>query len=176
MATIVISYSYTANNDLLASHLSRKLGARQIRLTEPKPRTMGTIALDMLFQRTPPAQADLTNVGTGDFVVFVGPVWMGRAASPLRHTFRTLRSRVKSYAFLSVCGGAGPNPRLETDLTKRMGKEPAYLKELPIVSLLPHEPKPTRQMTSSYHITDQEAQAMTETVLPALRKERVRLS
>lgn len=170
MATVVVSYSRTENNDRVAAQLSRKLGARQVRLTEDKPKTVGSIALDMLFQRTPAVQADLSNVGTGDFVVFVGPVWMGRPASTLRKSFRTLAPRLESYAFVSVCGGAGANPKLADDLARRLGKHPVLLKELPLATLLPSEPKPTPAMTSAYRITDEQAESFAESLLPSLRK------
>lgn len=174
MATVVVSYSRTANNDRLAAQLTKKLGGRHVRVTEPKPRTIGTIALDMMLQRTPSAEADLGRIGTGDFVVFVGPVWMGRPASPLRRSFRTLGPRIESYAFVTVCGGAGPNPRLVADLTKRMGKAPTLLKELPVAGLLPAQPKPTAAVTSSYLLSDEEANSLAESLMPSLRKERDR--
>ncbi len=53
MQTIVISYSLTGNNDALATSIATELVAKHIKIIESKPRTNGTIALDMLFNRTP---------------------------------------------------------------------------------------------------------------------------
>jgi len=56
MKTAVISYSLTGNNNALATRFARELKAEHIKVTEQEKRTNGTIAADILFQRTPPTQ------------------------------------------------------------------------------------------------------------------------
>ncbi|MCK4731406.1 MAG: flavodoxin family protein, partial [Methanophagales archaeon] len=53
MKVTVISYSLTGNNEALAASIASEISAEHIRITESKPRTNVTIALDMLFNRTP---------------------------------------------------------------------------------------------------------------------------
>lgn len=167
----VISYSMTGNNDAIATNIAAELAAEHIKLTEPKPRTNGTIALDMLFGRTPMVNQRLDNVGDTDLVVIVGPVWLGQVAAPLRSYLRQLRGRPGQYAFCSISGGAdGPNPKLAGDLTKRVGKAPAAVVDLHIADLLPADPKPTRAITSAYRLTDADIQSLTGTIVKALRE------
>ncbi|MBC7097808.1 flavodoxin family protein [Candidatus Bipolaricaulota bacterium] len=166
MKTTVISYSLTGNNAALAAGISSAFQAEHI---ESRGRTIGTIALDMLFNRTPKVKPIVDKVEDNDFVIFVGPVWMGQVASPLRAYFKRLKGRLGRYAFISISGGAdGPNPKLARELSQRLGKEPAAVIDLHIAALLPADPKPTRQDTSSYRLTDEDAIRLTDRVLESL--------
>lgn len=168
MKTMIVSYSLTGNNAALASSLAKALEADHAAITEPKPRTMGTIALDMLFHRIPRVDVPV-GIGACDLVLFVAPVWMGQAASPLRECFRKLGPGINSYAFVSISGGAdGPNPRLAGELRKRLGKAPAAVVDLHIADLLPREPKPQRKDTSAYRVTERDVGSLTGKVLAAL--------
>ena len=80
---------------------------------------------------------------------------MGSAATLFRAFFRRLKQRPCPYAYVSISGGAlGPNPKLEKELTKRVGTAPAVLIDMHIADLLPTD-KPTAQDTGSYRITDE---------------------
>jgi flavodoxin len=109
METMVISYSLTGNNADLAASLAETLGAEHVRITEPKRRTMSTIVLDVLFKRTPKIVMPAAKAEEYDWVLFVGPVWMGQVASPFRACFKQLYPKIAKYAFISINGGAdGP--------------------------------------------------------------------
>lgn len=167
----VISYSMTGNNDALATGIAAELAAEHIKITEPKPRTNGTIALDMLFGRTPKVSQRLDNVEDNDLVVIVGPVWLGHVAAPIRSCLKQLRGRPVKYAFCSISGGAdGPNPKLAGDLTKRVGKAPAAVVDLHIADLLPADPKPTRAMTSAYRLKDADVKTLAGAMVDRLRE------
>jgi len=77
-----------------------------------------------------------------DLVAFVGPVWMGQVASPLRACFKEF----------------GP----------RLGKEPPALVELHKADFLPPEPTPTRDDTMKYQISDEQLRQLTEKAVSAL--------
>ncbi len=171
MKAIVISYSFTGNNEDLAANLAATIGAEHVRITEPKPRTTGTIALDMVFKRTPKIMMPVEEPEAYDLVLFVGPVWMGQIASPFRACFRQLSQKIDQYAFISISGGAeGPNPKLADELKKRLGREPVCLIDLHIADLLPSEPEPTRKDTMGYRITGEEVKHLTDTVVATLNK------
>jgi NADPH-dependent FMN reductase. len=73
----------------------------------------------MLFNRTPKVNPIADKVEDNDLVIFVGPVWMGQVAAPLRAYFKHLKGRLDQYAFVSISGGAdGPNPKLAGELKK----------------------------------------------------------
>lgn len=159
MRTLIVSYSSTGNNGALARDVAAKLGAQHVEVTESKTRTMGTIVLDVIFGRTPKVTLPDVDLGNYDLVVLVGPVWMGRVASPLRAWFKAFGPEVQTYAWASVSGGAdGPNPDLGRELTVRLGKAPIAVIDMHIAELLPPEPKPTRKMTMAYRISDAESQ------------------
>jgi hypothetical protein len=167
--TVVISYSFTGNNKALAERLAAAIGAEHVRITEPKSRTTGTIAWDVLFNRTPKIDLPVESPEAVDWALFCGPVWMGQVATPFRACFKQLGPRISQYAFVSISGGAdGPNPKLEGELEKRLGKKPACLIDLHIADLLPAEPKPTRNDTMAYRITDNDVSHLTDAVVAAL--------
>lgn len=171
MKVIVISYSLTGNNEALAKSIATEFGAEHIKLTESKTRTISTIFFDVLFNRTPEVNPKAVKVGDNDLVVFVGPVWMGQAATPLRDCFEQLKDKPNKYAFVSISGGAdGNNPKLAADLKKRMGKEPAKLIDLHIADLLPSNPKPERKDTMAYHLTDTDIKNLTNKAVATLNE------
>lgn len=172
MKPVVISYSFTSNNEALAAGIARELAAEHIHLKESKPRTSGSIVFDMLFKRIPVVQPPAKPWEQGDFLIFVGPVWMGQLASPLRSYFKQLKDYTGiKYAFVSISGGAdGSNPKLEAELVKRTGAKPAVLLDLHIADLLPTDPKPTRQETSAYKVTPADIQKLTAQAVQKVRE------
>ncbi len=171
MNATIISYSHTGNNEALATSLAAALEAEHVRVTEEKSRTMGTIVMDILFNRTPSVDFSAESVAQHDLVLFVGPVWMGHVATPLRACFKQLRDKIDRYAFVSISGGAdGPNPKLADELKKRLGKEPVAVIDMHIADLLPQEPKPTRDDTSAYRINESDTKHLTDTVVATLQE------
>ena len=168
--TVVISYSFTSNNEALAAGIARELGAKHISLKESKPRTMGSIVFDMLFKRTPQVQPLPAGLEQGEFLIFVGPVWMGQIASPLRSYLKHLKDHPAPYAFVSISGGAdGGNPKLEAELVKRTGGKPTALLDMHISDLLPSDPKPSRKETSGYTVTAADIQKLTLQAVQTVR-------
>jgi flavodoxin len=171
MGVAVISYSLTGNNEALADGLAKAMSAEHVRITEPKRRTMGTIAFDNMLNRTPKVSFPAVKPEDHDLVVFVGPIWMGQAASPFRACFKELGPKLGKYAFVSICGGAdGPNPKLAAELTKRLGKEPSAIVEMHKAGFLPPEPKPTRNDTMKYRVSEEQVKQLTEQAVSALKK------
>lgn len=174
MATLIVSYSLSGNNDAFASGLSGRLGAERFRIEEPRHRGMWGIAADVLFNRTPRATLPgLGGISKDDFVLFIGPVWMGKVASPFRACFDALKATPARYGFASVSGGAdgpGSNSGLAAELERRLGKAPAFVLDLHIADLLPPSPRPTRKVTSAYRISPGEAEALARKAEKAVRK------
>ena len=171
MRTVIVSYSNTGNNRAFARDMAAILPADHVEVTESKSRSMATIVLDVLFGRIPKVAAPDVDLGAYDLVVFVGPVWMGRVASPLRAWFKAVGLAVRRYAWASVSGGAdGPNPNLGGELTKRLGKAPVAVIDAHIADLLPPEPKPTRKVTMAYRISDGESRQFAEQAVTELRR------
>ena len=162
MKITVISYSLTGNNEALAAKLASEFSAEHIKIVPVIPRTFGMIALDMLFNRVPKINPSVKHIAANNFIIFVAPVWMGKIASPLRSCFEELKKHQHQYAFVSISGGAdGSNPKLESELEKKLGKKPAIVLDYHITDLLPSEPKPTRDDTSAYRLTEENTLAIT---------------
>ena len=171
MKILVVSYSFTGNNEALAKSVAKELTAEHHIVTEPKPRTMGAIIMDMIFNRTPKVQAFPKNWGEYDLILFFAPIWMGQPASPLRAYFKELKANSYQYGFVSISGGAdGGNPKLLTELNKRVGREPMVLIDLPIASLLPSDLEAGRKDTSAYRIDEKDIKKLTDTIMKTLKE------
>jgi flavodoxin len=171
MKIAVVSYSLTGNNDTLAVRVAASLSADHIRVKDKKKRTMGTISLDMLFNRTPQVIPAPESIGDYDLLVLAGPVWMGMAASPLRAYLKGLKKNQGKYAFFSISGGTdNPNPQLPDDLKKRAGSAPAVFVDQHIAELLRARGlNPTRQDTQDYQLTEEDLRNLTAAVVAALK-------
>ncbi|MNB86155.1 hypothetical protein D3C75_330920 [compost metagenome] len=171
MSVAIISYSFTGNNEALAVNVAKALSTTHIRIKEPKPRTTGAIIIDMMLNRAPQVKPAPDQLGTYDMLLFVGPVWMGHVAAPLRAYLKHLKSHPHRYGFLSISGGAdGANPKLLQELRKRTGADPAVLLDLHIADLLPNKHQPAdRQATSAYRLNSGDLERLTQTVVEALR-------
>ena len=171
MKTVVVSYSLTGNNDALAAGIASGLNAKHVRITENRQRNTVTIVFDVVFNRSPrinPAPESVTNA---ENVIFIGPVWMGKVASPFRAYFRALKGRIGSYAFVSISGGAlGPNPKLGDELFLQTGKKPVAVLDHHVADLMPAEPKPTIKTTSSYRLNESDRERLINATVGELRK------
>jgi len=171
MKIIVISYSLTGNNDALATSIAAEFAAEHIKVSEHKSRTMVTIVLDILFNRTPQVDPIPGEVGDNDLVIFMGPVWMGHVATPLRAYFKHFQARPGKYAFVSISGGAdGANPKLAGELTRRLGKEPTALIDVHIADLLPPGARSDRNATMVYRLNEEDVKNLTDTIVKTLKE------
>lgn len=171
MKTIIISYSYTGNNEALAKSVAKEFAVEHITITEPKKRSMLAIILDTIINRTPQIIPSPDIMKNYDLIIFVGPVWLGKIATPLRAYLNYLKTNPHRYAFVSISGGAGgSNPDLANELLKRTGKDPIALINLYIADLLPPDPKPTQQATMDYRITDIDIRYLTNKIVMSLQK------
>lgn len=172
MKIAVVSYSYTGNNDRLATCVARDLLATHIKITTQKSVTIGSIMFDMLFNRTPKVRLNPNSLHKQyDLVLFCAPIWMGQIASPIRTYLHYLKSNPQSYGFFTVSGGAdGENPKLFAELLKRTGAKPAIMLEQRIKDLIHHNSTPTRNDTSAYKISEAEANSLSKVVIKEINK------
>lgn len=156
----VINYSYTGNNRILATKIASELSAELITLEEKSERHNGKILIDLLFNFTPKLKDfNIECLDENDLVIFVGPIWMGKVATPLRECFKKLKNKLTKYAYFSLSGGAsgsGFNSNIDNELTKRLGKAPDVVLDQHIARLLPSNPTPTRYDTGSFRLKAQE--------------------
>ena len=171
MKTLVLSYSFTGNNAVLAEGIAEKTGADWVKVVEKKQRNVFTIVLDVLFNRTPKIESpDRVHEGY-ERLVFVAPVWLGKVASPLRAVFKHYKGQVQDYSFVSISAGAdGKAPQLEPELIRRMGAKPQKVVNPLIIHLFPDEPKMSRQKLDAYRLKGSDATVMVDRVVRELQK------
>lgn len=158
MKTLVISYSWTSNNDKLAINLASQLNAKHIRIKELKNRNYFTVALDLLFGRMPKIEPILEEINDEDFIIFVWPIWMWQVAFPFRGAIDQLKNSINKYAFVTINwwgDGNNSNPNLEKELEKRIGKKPLTIIQFHIADFLQLNHKPTPKEIWDYKITDE---------------------
>ncbi len=176
MKTVVISYSYTGNNEDLSSKFAKEIGADHIRVTETKKRTMGTIIMDALFNRNPAISMSNDGISDDDLVIFFSPVWLGQVAAPMRTAMKQLEDKNFKYGFISLSGGAdgpGCNGKVPSELKKRMGRDAEFVLDLYKADLLPEDVTPTRQLTMDLRVNEKHLESLLASIKASLAKEPV---
>jgi len=141
MKTAIICYSYTQNNLLLAGDIVTKTGGTLIPIEELNERTRFTISLDIFFNRVPRIKEYLHLDDRFDHYILISPIWGGKIASPLRAFLQNERSKVKSYSFISICGGGkDQTPAIEKELTSLLGRKPVTVAQLSLIELCNDHP------------------------------------
>lgn len=152
MKTLIVYYSFTGNNAILAAHLKERLHADLYGIAEVRQRTGATIFWDMLFHRSAKIRTPSPD-GPYDRLIVLGPVWNAGIASPVRTFLKMERGRFSEYAFVSVCGGrAGQEEKIARELTEAAGKAPVSVNLLSLNDLLPEARKRERKKGISYKI------------------------
>jgi multimeric flavodoxin WrbA len=166
MKIAIVSYSLTGNNEALAASVAKELAVKHIKITEAKHRSMFTTILDMVFNRIPKVNPGFDCLKEYELILFFGPVWMGKVATPLRRYLQEMKTNSCTYGFISISGGAdGINPDLEQELSNRAGASPVVLVDLHIADILAFNTKPSRKDTSAYKIKQEDIKKLTCTIL-----------
>ncbi len=103
MNTLVLYYSRTGNNRLVAQRIAERLACD---IDEIRP-ALGSFFFLLLGSAM---KAGLGNrklardPGDYDRVILCGPIWMGTVVLPLRSFLLKYRKRIKSLAFVTACG------------------------------------------------------------------------
>lgn len=153
MKDLIVYYSFTGNNEVLAEALRRRSGGDLLKIKEIKKRNAFTIILDLLFNRKPAIKKYNIAWQNYDRFIFIAPIWAGKIASPLKSFLRKARIHIKRYSFITVCGGnAWQKDKITAELNNLLARQPDKIMELWINDLLPTEKKDTIKYTSGYRI------------------------
>lgn len=142
MKILIVYFSWTGNNALLAEELKNRLDADLYQIRELRPRKALTTFFDMLFHRRSKIYKPALPLKKYDQVLLLTPVWNARISSPLRAFIQYYKDEFPKYTLLTVCGGRqGQQQQLESEVTKLAGKSPAMIVQFPLNKLLPAERK-----------------------------------
>lgn len=160
MKSLVIYYSYTGNNRLLAETLAARLSCDICPVIEARRRTGLTVLLDMLFRRTPPLQPLACLPAQYDHIILVAPIWNAKLANPMKTLVKREHAAFAEYSFLSLCGYERPKQkeRITQELTALTGRAPRAVAELIIGALFPAEQRQKIQVISQYRVTSADLQ------------------
>lgn len=155
MKTLIVYYSFTLNNEMLAQAIQKKLRCDIHRIEEVEKRNGFTILLDQMFNRKPKIKPHPYVVSTYDQCIFIAPVWSGKIASPLATFLMEEKKHINRYSFITVCSGsADQENKLFNGLVKLLEQEPGSLCGLWINDLLPVEKRNKIKYTTSFRIRD----------------------
>jgi len=153
MNTLIVYYSFTKNNELLAKQLQQQLCADIFRIETLKRRTLFSIFLDLFFKRKPSIRKHQLLLHNYDQLVFVAPIWAGKIATPLVTFLCEEKGNIRRYSFITLCGGGtGQREKIEQQLTDLLSREPQMVTELWISDLFSSEEKKNVTDVSRYKI------------------------
>lgn len=159
---LIVSFSYSGNNQILAQRLAEDLNADHCPIVEIKKRSNLTLFLDIFLQRTPKIRDLERPLSNYDHVIFLAPLWAGRIANPLKTLLLKEKDHIRDYSFVTLCGGYEKKDQMtkvKDELQKLTGKGPKHIFELDVSDLLPPEKRKDTRTISSYHLKPNELKA-----------------
>lgn len=176
MKTLIVYYSFTHNNELLAKNLESRLGCDVLKIETLRKRNSFSILFDLLFKRRPAIQKHSLTLTDYDQFVFIAPIWGGTIAAPMKTFLSEEKIHINRYSFISVCGGlAGQLENIEEQLKQILGKNPVSVVELWVSEIIKASTKDAK-IVSRYRIAPDEL-AQFETKIKdfcfAIRSEKV---
>ncbi|MBS1542062.1 MAG: NAD(P)H-dependent oxidoreductase [Bacteroidetes bacterium] len=138
MKPLIISYSFTGNNEALTQNLKKRFNCEEYRVTELKKPIGPSILLDFFIKRPPKvARADI-NWQAYDYFILVAPIWESGVASPMRVFIEQERDHLTNYSFITICGGEESQAeKILNQLVTAAGRAPKAFCELKVNDLLP---------------------------------------
>ena len=162
MKTLLVYYSFTQNNELLAKTIQTRLGCEMLKIETIRKRSTFSIFLDRIFGRKPSIRKYNLSMMEYDQFVFVGPIWMGQIASPLKTFLYQERDVIKRYSFITLCGGLpGQKEKIEAELTSIVQMHPENVTELWISDIVSASVTKDAKNISAYRIGPEEMEKFT---------------
>jgi len=124
---------------ILAAEILSRTGGTLFVIEEKKSRSKFTILFDLLFNRVPKIKDYPSLSERFDHYILIAPIWGGKVASPLKAFILRAASRISSYSFITVCGGApDQKKKIVDELAGLLHKEPLMVAELSLSEYLGH--------------------------------------
>lgn len=157
MKTLVVYYSFTRNNELLAKAIRQSLSCDIYRVEVIKPRSSFSALLDGVFRRKTRVKPCPYTLANYDHIVFVAPIWAGQIPGPLKTFIQMEKENIHRYSFITVCSGApGQKENVVKSLTHAVGHRPTHTTELWIKDLLPGEERDSIASVTGYRISQRD--------------------
>lgn len=169
LKTLIVYYSFSGNNEILAKKLQTRLGCAIYKVTESKMRNLFDVFLDILFRRSPNVNKPYISLSDFNHIIIIAPIWAGRIANPLKVFLKMEVLNISSYSFITLCG-VGGNTKIEAELTKVIKKKPEAVLELAFNDILPPEKKNKMKYTYEYRVITPELKIFDKTIEDFLQR------
>lgn len=157
MKTLVAYYSMSGNNKKLADYIKEKYNLELLEIKEKKKRKTFTIILDLIFKKRKSKLAEYNaDLDRYDNIILIGPIWMGKVCKPLLTFALNEKDNIKSFSYMSVCGGGNRDILLEDNFTLETQITPKKVLQLAITPLIPAELQKDLKYLMSYKIKDED--------------------
>lgn len=132
MKTLIVYFSRTGSNALLAKNLSKLIpDSDTLEVKAKGNRKEFSIFLDLLFNRNPAVDYMPVDWENYSRVIICSPVWNYKVAHPMRSFLRTEKNNFSEYAFLTLCSGREEQQhKLENQLEDVLGQKPLFVHQL----------------------------------------------
>ena len=166
MKTLIIYYSFSGNNELLARHLASRLRCRAEAVVERKGRRPVTILLDMIFRRRPAILPLRASPADFDHVLLLAPLWNKGIAHPMASAIRQIADTLPDFSFVSLCGGERPGQRehVVRELEKLAGRAPRHVWELHVEELVDADERTRAGAVTGHRVRPDELAAFSEAI------------
>jgi flavodoxin len=156
MKTIIVYYSFTGNNEVLAWKLQKRLNCNIQKIEEIGYRTNLKILLDMFLNRPSRIKESKIPITQPTNFIFIAPIWNGNVATPMKAFINMTKHMIHEYSFITICGGAtgGQSEKIKNQLLQIVGKEPVAIEELKINDLLAFDKRNKIRNTIAYRINN----------------------
>ena len=153
MKTLIVYFSFSGNNKMLAINIASDIEADVIEITEPKKRGMFKIMLDIFFNRSPKINDLEIRWEEYDHIMLMAPIWNYIIAHPMKSFIKKEKEHLKNYSFITVCSGREKQKeKIRTQLKKLTAYEPKAIIEFEILDLITSE----EQDISKYEVTQED--------------------
>lgn len=157
MKTLLVYYSLTQNNEMLAKMLQKQLDCDIFKIETLRKKSNFSIVLDRLLGRKPSIKKHNLSLKDYDHFVFVAPIWLGQLASPLKTFLYQERKAIKSYSFITLCGGLeGQKEIVEAELISILRQGPANFTDLWISAIVDKSVPKDANTISAYRMGPEE--------------------
>ncbi len=159
MDTIIIYYSHSGNNNILAEELNKRIKSDIYKISELRKRYKISILFDSLFKRN--SKIENTNIEIKKYkkIILVSPIWDCSIATPMKSFLEREKNNLEKYFFITICNGEiGQKEKIMNELTNIVQRKPENVTELWINDLLPKDKQNKIRYTFNFRINRQDFQ------------------
>lgn len=166
MKLLILYYSRTGNNRILAKYLADKIGAD---IEEIRPiRTFKLLGflLDFFRNRRPTIVTITKSPKNYDHTLFIAPLYDMGLAHPMKTVLIQLKGQLGPYSFVTFCGYErdGQTKHIHGELLDLTGIAPAYVQELWVEDLLPEDQRENVMKVSGYKVKETELEEFADSI------------